>query len=118
MCYRGLMCCCTVAGIWGARVCDLAERYGANVVNMEAPAGQGYSLEQLTAAVEQHKPAVLFVVQGESSTGVQQSLAGAGRSDCALGHGRHSVCWARQSQWHSGTTTRAGLTRDPGTNGM
>jgi alanine-glyoxylate transaminase/serine-glyoxylate transaminase/serine-pyruvate transaminase len=49
-------------------VCDLAERYQAKVVNLEVPAGQGYSLEQLTAAVEQHKPAVLFVVQ---------SLAGA-----------------------------------------
>lgn len=61
-------------------MCDLAERYQANVVNLEVPAGQGYSLEQLTAAVEQHKPAVLFVVQGESSTGVQQSLAGAGPS--------------------------------------
>ena len=46
------------------------------MVNLEVPAGQGYSLEQLTKAVEQHKPAVLFVVQGESSTGVQQSLAG------------------------------------------
>ena len=44
---------------------------------MEAPAGKGYSLEELTQAVEQHKPTVLFVVQGESSTGVQQSLAGA-----------------------------------------
>jgi len=78
-------------------VCDLAERYQAKVVNMEAPAGQGYSLEELTQAVEQHKPAMLFVVQGESSTGVQQSLAGAG-----LGWHARSVepkaCWV-QGRW-------------------
>lgn len=64
------------AGIWGARVCDLAERYQGNVVNLEVAGGESYSLEQLTAAVEKHKPAVLFLVQGESSTGVRQSLAG------------------------------------------
>ena len=60
-------------------MCDLADRYQAKVVNMEVAGGESYSLAQLTEAVEKHKPAVLFLVQGESSTGVQQSLAGATR---------------------------------------
>ena len=48
----------------------------AKVVELKAEAGKGYSLAELTAAVEEHKPAALFLVHGESSTGVQQSLAG------------------------------------------
>lgn len=65
-------------GIWGARVADMAGRFGANVVELKAEAGETFSLEALTAALEQHKPAVLFLCQGESSTGTHQSLAGLG----------------------------------------
>ncbi|KAK9813216.1 hypothetical protein WJX72_010906 [[Myrmecia] bisecta] len=65
-------------GIWGTRVCDMAARFGGNVIDLKTPAGTSFSLEQLTSAVEQHKPAVLFLCQGESSTGAHQSLAGVG----------------------------------------
>eukprot|EP00887_Chlorella_sp_A99_P000709 scaffold5.g709.t1 len=65
-------------GIWGTRVADMAERYGANVVELKTGPGRTFSLEELTAAVQQHKPAVLFLAQGESSTGAHQSLAGLG----------------------------------------
>lgn len=65
-------------GIWGTRVCDMAERFGANVVDLKKEAGKTFSLEELTKAVETHKPAVLFLCQGESSTGVHQNLAGVG----------------------------------------
>ncbi|KAL4426055.1 hypothetical protein ABPG77_007851 [Micractinium sp. CCAP 211/92] len=65
-------------GIWGTRVCDMAERFGAEVVNLQTPAGTSFSLEALTSAIEEHKPALLFLCQGESSTGVHQSLAGVG----------------------------------------
>lgn len=126
-----------VNGIWGARVADMAERFGAQVVELAVEpggpqlgvaagrrgcqllcsllggklswpgratagvlgrgphgslwstwpppshspllpcgAGKSFSLAQLTAAVERHKPALLFLTQGESSTGVRQSLAG------------------------------------------
>lgn len=54
----------------------MAERFGANVVELKVAAGKTFSLAELTAAVEQHKPALLFLTQGESSTGVRQSLAG------------------------------------------
>ena len=66
------------AGIWGERVADLSARYAGNVIELKVPTGQTFSLEQLTAALEQHKPAVLFLCQGESSTGTHQSLAGLG----------------------------------------
>lgn len=65
-------------GIWGERVCDMADRFGANVVELKKEAGKTFSFEELKASVETHKPAVLFLCQGESSTGVQQSLAGLG----------------------------------------
>lgn len=65
-------------GIWGSRVCDLADRYNAEVVDLHVEGGRGYTLDELTNAVETHKPAVLFLVQGESSTGVHQNLAGVG----------------------------------------
>lgn len=66
------------AGIWGQRVCDLSERYGGKVVNLEAPPAAAVKLGDIKAALEQHKPAALFLCQGESSTGVHQSLAGLG----------------------------------------
>ncbi|KAK9807220.1 hypothetical protein WJX73_010527 [Symbiochloris irregularis] len=65
-------------GIWGSRVCDLAERYQAKVVNLQKEPGQTYSKDDLSKALEEHKPAVLFLTQGESSTGTHQNLAGVG----------------------------------------
>lgn len=49
-----------------------------DVIELKVPAGKTFSLTELTAALEQHKPAVLFLCQGESSTGTHQSLAGLG----------------------------------------
>ncbi|KAI8464731.1 MAG: alanine-glyoxylate transaminase [Monoraphidium minutum] len=66
------------SGIWGTRVADLAARYGGDVIELKADAGRSFSLAEMTAALEKHKPAVLFLCQGESSTGVHQSLAGIG----------------------------------------
>jgi alanine-glyoxylate transaminase/serine-glyoxylate transaminase/serine-pyruvate transaminase len=65
-------------GIWGSRVADMAGRYGAEVVDLKVEGGRGYTFEELKTAVETHKPAVLFLCQGESSTGVHQNLAGVG----------------------------------------
>lgn len=73
------------SGIWGQRVADMASRFQAEVINLEVPAGRSVPFEQLRAAVEEHKPAVVFLVQGESSTGVHQSLAGVG--DLCRQHG-------------------------------
>ena len=43
--------------------CLLFSPGAANVVNLEKPVGHGYKFEELKAAVEQHKPAVLFLCQ-------------------------------------------------------
>jgi alanine-glyoxylate transaminase/serine-glyoxylate transaminase/serine-pyruvate transaminase len=66
------------AGIWGERVADLSARYGGDVIELKCPTGTTFRKEELTAALEKHKPAVLFLCQGESSTGTHQSLAGLG----------------------------------------
>ncbi|XP_063848148.1 alanine--glyoxylate aminotransferase-like isoform X3 [Scylla paramamosain] len=65
-------------GIWGERAADMATRHGAAVRTIKKPAGDVFSLDELEAALEQHKPAVLFLVQGESSTGALQPIEGVG----------------------------------------
>jgi hypothetical protein len=44
------------------------------VIQLKAEAGKTFSSAELKAAVAQHKPAILFLVQGESSTGTHQAL--------------------------------------------
>jgi len=65
-------------GIWGVRSQDMARRQGADVREVAAPAGSNFKLSDLEAAVKKHKPALLFVTHGESSTGVVQPLEGIG----------------------------------------
>lgn len=65
-------------GIWGQRVTDLSDRYGAKVVNLEVAAGTTLPFDTIKKSLEEHKPAVLFVCQGDSSTGAHQNLAGLG----------------------------------------
>ncbi|GAB4822529.1 hypothetical protein N2152v2_009575 [Parachlorella kessleri] len=67
-----------VSGIWGERVADMADRFGAKVVEIKAELGSTLKYDAIKEAVETHKPAVLFLCQGESSTGVHQSMAGLG----------------------------------------
>mmetsp|Transcript_39370 Transcript_39370/g.47736 ORF Transcript_39370/g.47736 Transcript_39370/m.47736 type:complete len:422 (+) Transcript_39370:79-1344(+) len=75
-------------GIWGSRVCELAERFGGEVINLQKEAGSTYSLEELKTAIETHKPQVMFLCQGESSAGTMQQIEGVGdickANDCLL----------------------------------
>merc|ERR1719219_766 len=75
-------------GIWGIRSADMARRQGATVKEIVTAAGTNFSLAQLTAGVKEHKPDLLFVTHGESSTGVVQPLAGVGamchQNNCLL----------------------------------
>lgn len=50
----------------------------ADVVEVKAPLGEAFPYETLKAQVEAHKPKLLFLCQGESSTGTHQNLAGLG----------------------------------------
>ena len=67
-----------VNGIWGERANIMASRYGANVERLETTLGNNFTLQEFEEAIRLHKPVLLFVVQGESSTGVYQPLEGLG----------------------------------------
>ena len=77
-----------VAGYFGNRLVDMAGRYGANVQTITKPWGQVFSLEELRAAMETHRPAILALVNAETSTGARQPLEGVGELcrefDCLL----------------------------------
>jgi alanine-glyoxylate transaminase / serine-glyoxylate transaminase / serine-pyruvate transaminase len=63
-----------VAGYFGNRLVDMAGRYGADVRTITKPWGQVFSLEELRAAVETHRPTILALVHAETSTGARQPL--------------------------------------------
>ena len=77
-----------VMGYFGQRLVDMAQRYRANVVTIERPWGEAFSLAELEEAVSTHKPAILAMVHAETSTGVCQPMEGVGdlcrRHDCLL----------------------------------
>jgi alanine-glyoxylate transaminase/serine-glyoxylate transaminase/serine-pyruvate transaminase len=74
------------SGIWGDRVADMAARFGATVETIK-PAALGAAIDPAAVvdAIAATKPALVFLVQGESSTGVHQSLAGVGPAARAAG---------------------------------
>lgn len=49
-------------------------RYGADVRRAEATWGSWFTLDELRAAMQQHRPALLCLVNGETSTGVLQVM--------------------------------------------
>ena len=51
---------------------------GANVKTIEKPAGENFCLNFVERGLSQHRPAIFFITQGESSTGVYQPLEGLG----------------------------------------
>lgn len=65
-----------VKGYFGHRLVDMASRYGAEVHKLMKPWGQVFSLEEIKAGLEKHRPAVLALVHAETSTGVRQPLEG------------------------------------------
>ncbi|MFN7659569.1 MAG: aminotransferase class V-fold PLP-dependent enzyme, partial [Dolichospermum sp.] len=67
-----------VAGYFGNRLVDMAGRYGADVRTITKPWGQVFNLEEISAAVATHKPAILAFVHAETSTGARQPLEGVG----------------------------------------
>ena len=66
---------CGVHGLFGERMADALARQGADVVRVEAEWGRAIPVERLIAAVD-GDTAALFVVHGETSTGVCQPLDG------------------------------------------
>ncbi len=70
---------CGVNGLFGARMADELTRHGARVVRVEAQWGRSIPNEDLIAALDGDTVA-LFVVHGETSTGVCQPLDGLGEA--------------------------------------
>uniref|UniRef100_A0A8D2BCS5 Alanine--glyoxylate aminotransferase n=1 Tax=Sciurus vulgaris TaxID=55149 RepID=A0A8D2BCS5_SCIVU len=77
-----------VNGIWGQRAVDIGERLGARVHPMIKDPGGHYTLQEVEEGLAQHKPVLLFLTHGESSSGVMQPLDGYGdlchRYQCLL----------------------------------
>jgi alanine-glyoxylate transaminase/serine-glyoxylate transaminase/serine-pyruvate transaminase len=75
---------CGVHGLFGERMADALGRRGAEVVRVEAEWGRALPTEQLLDAAREPF-AALFVVHGETSTGVAQPLDGL--ADACAQHG-------------------------------
>lgn len=67
-----------VAGYFGNRLVDMAGRYGADVRTMTKPWGQVFSLDEIRTQLDTHRPAILALVNAETSTGARQPLEGVG----------------------------------------
>lgn len=67
-----------VKGYFGLRLADMAGRYQAEVVTIERPWGEAFTLAEIEAALERHRPAILAIVHAETSTGIRQPMEGIG----------------------------------------
>jgi len=66
-----------IKGVFGLRMKDVFERCGATVHAIEATWGDVFTLDQISAALEQHpKTKVVGIVHAETSTGALQPLEG------------------------------------------
>lgn len=63
-----------VNGVFGERMCDVADRARAEVVRIDRPYGQAFTPEEVEKAIRQHRPAVVGIVHAETSTGVWQPV--------------------------------------------
>src|ERR1700734_3801005 len=61
-----------VNGVFGERMCDVAERHGAHVVRVDAPWGTAIEPSSLLAA--HPAPSIIAVVHAETSTGVRNDI--------------------------------------------
>jgi alanine-glyoxylate transaminase / serine-glyoxylate transaminase / serine-pyruvate transaminase len=59
-----------VNGVFGTRMCAVAERCGARVTKLEVPWGKIIDPEQVAAALKRAQPKVVALVHAETSTGV------------------------------------------------
>ncbi len=68
-----------VNGYFGERLCDMASRYGADVRRIEKPWGEVFTLDEIGSALETHRPVLLGLVHGETSTGALHPMQGIGK---------------------------------------
>ncbi len=63
-----------VNGVFGGRMCDVAERAGAKVTKIERPWGEVFTAAEIKNAVAAAKPKVVGIVMAETSTGASQPI--------------------------------------------
>jgi alanine-glyoxylate transaminase/serine-glyoxylate transaminase/serine-pyruvate transaminase len=63
-----------VNGVFGGRMADVARRAGAEVTILERPMGEIFDPDEIEAALKQHRPKVLGIVNAETSTGAHQPV--------------------------------------------
>ena len=63
-----------VNGVFGARMCDIVQRLGANLIRVDAEWGRTVDPEAVRQAAKARQPKLLAVVHAETSTGVCQPL--------------------------------------------
>lgn len=68
-----------VFGRFGQLKCEIARRCGADVRIIETQWGTVFSPEQIEQAVKEHRPKLVALCQGDTSTTMAQPLAGIGR---------------------------------------
>jgi len=77
-----------VAGYFGRRMADMAGRYGADVRCLETEWGAAFTLDEIRAGLETHRPRALALVHAETCTGARQPLEGVAElcreHDCLL----------------------------------
>jgi alanine-glyoxylate transaminase/serine-glyoxylate transaminase/serine-pyruvate transaminase len=64
-----------VNGVFGTRMCDVAERCGAKVIKVEVPWGQIIEPGQIADALKRCHPKLVAIVHAETSTGVLTPVA-------------------------------------------
>ncbi|GGH49598.1 purine catabolism protein PucG [Paenibacillus silvae] len=68
-----------VYGRFGHLLVEISERCGAEVVFVDTEWGKVFDPEEIIKAIHLHKPKLVAVVHGETSTGQMQSLADVGK---------------------------------------
>ena len=69
-----------VAGVFGARMCDVARRLGARVTRVDAEWGTPLADAEMAEAIERARPRAVAFVHAETSTGVLQPVEGIARA--------------------------------------
>jgi alanine-glyoxylate transaminase / serine-glyoxylate transaminase / serine-pyruvate transaminase len=67
-----------IAGFFGQRMAEIANRAGAQVTVLERPWGEVFDLQQIRETLQKVRPKILSIVQAETSTGAWQPLDGLG----------------------------------------
>ncbi|HJO33925.1 MAG TPA: alanine--glyoxylate aminotransferase family protein [Anaerolineales bacterium] len=74
-----------VNGFFGARIAEIAARYGADVTPLQKPWGQVFSPDELESTLKKRSTKILALVHAETSTGALQPMDGIG--ELARRHG-------------------------------